>query len=129
MLTIGEVSSLFINGLNMTTKDDKYQVLNTIVSVNCRNGVPFTSVCIANRMKEISMWLSNKEVARYLRKNVYDIAFAEGVQYESTTIIVGAGHSANLYHSKNYDPNYFTDRNQKATTPEDFEDMHGIKAF
>lgn len=113
----------------MYTKNEKLQMLKTLVEINCRNTIPFTSVCMSNKMKKISMWLSNRDTAEYLRENVESIAHLEGVTYKKTPITVGPGHVAILYHSEGYDADMFTDRNQDAVTPEDFEEMHGIEPF
>lgn len=113
----------------MYSKDDKLQMLKTLVEINCRNAIPFTSVCMSNRMKEISMWLSNRDTAEYLRENTESIAHLEGVDYNKTLISVSSGYVATLYHSKGYDPDKFTNINQKAITPDEFEEMHGIEPF
>lgn len=78
----------------------------------------FTSVDIANAIKEDGTWIRNRIVAAWLRNN-FDVE-----DYEKAMIDVGSGRQASLYHPDFYDPANYTGQNQKAINPDDFKELH-----
>jgi hypothetical protein len=85
----------------------------------------FTSVDIANAIKESGEWIRNREVAGYLRNNACFVASVLlGKKYIATQIDVdvsGTPGTTTLYHPVGDNPDNYTNRNQKAKSP---VDMH-----
>jgi len=83
----------------------------------------FTSVDIANAIKEKGEWIRNREVAGDLRNNATFIASAIlGVRYNTSQIPVevdGVTTNTTLYHPLGDNPDNYTTRNQKAKAPVD----------
>jgi hypothetical protein len=92
----------------------------------------FTSVDIANAIKERGEWIRNRVVAGYLRNNATFIANAIlGVRYDTSQIPVevdGVTTSATLYHPLGDNPDNYTARNQKAKSPVDMHQATTIPA-
>lgn len=74
----------------------------------------FTSVDISNAVKRDGTWVSNRDVAKFLRN--YDFS---GTGYEKSRITVANGATASLYHPDYADPSHYNKTSQKALTPKD----------
>lgn len=74
----------------------------------------FTSVDVANAVKKDGVWVRNKNVAKLLRNFDFD-----SVSYEKSVIDVDGGRKATVYYPSFSDPDHYTDRSQKALTPDD----------
>lgn len=74
----------------------------------------FTSVDIGNSLKKSGEWISNREVAQYLRKNFGYVG------YSKTLIDVKDGLLAHLYHPADVSADDYTDRDQEALSPSDY---------
>ena len=74
----------------------------------------FTSMDIANSIKESGEWIRNSEVGKWLRENALKLT----TDYSSTKISVAQGqHTAFLYYPTNSDPDDYKDRDQIALQP------------
>jgi len=82
----------------------------------------FTSVDIANAIKRDGTWIRNRVVAAWLRDKFFQIII--GGSYSQTMISVGQGKQANLYHPYFFDKNNYTDKDQNALNPDDFNAIH-----
>lgn len=74
--------------------------------------VPFTSVDVANEIKEEGTWVKNREVARFLRN--YDFS---STNYQTSNISVSNGRTARLYHPDFIDAETYDNTDQRALTP------------
>lgn len=85
-------------------------------------GLPFTSIDISNTIKQTGKWVRNRYVAKYLRKKI-----ANHHNYIILPITVstasGTGSTANLYYPNTFDPMDYHNRNQRALTPQDVDDI------
>ena len=79
----------------------------------CSQNLMFTSVDISNSIKKDGKWISNSEVAGFLRRHL----LAQHNDYAKTTISVAGGAQATLYHPIGANIDEYTDRNQHALTP------------
>ena len=78
----------------------------------------FTSVDISNAIKSDGIWIKNREVAEWLRTNFSDVSLFG--DYQQTVIqVCGDKAEAALYHPLMTDPNIYTNRDQRALTPDD----------
>jgi hypothetical protein len=74
----------------------------------------FTSVDVANSIKQHGSWIRNSEVASWLRSN----ALSNAPSYTSTQIQVANGqHRATLYYPSTENPDNYLDRDQIALPP------------
>lgn len=91
-----------------------------------QRGKPFTSVDIANSLKQRGDWIKNREVAAYLRQNALSFAsqYTQGrFNYTQSTITVtlsdGSQTQAQLYHPDTIDPIHYKSRSQRALSPDE----------
>lgn len=86
----------------------------------------FTSVDIANAIKNDGIWIRNTEVRNWIQSNFNDkMLFGD---YVLTPIHVCNGTSlASLYHPALSDPNDYTDRDQRSLTPDDVKAIQKAK--
>ena len=74
----------------------------------------FTSVDVSNAIKRDGVWVSNKEVAGYLRRNLTTLF----PNYSSTRIpVLNGAETATLYHPVGVDTDCYQNRDQHAMTP------------
>jgi hypothetical protein len=88
-----------------------------------QRGKMFTSVDIANALKQRGDWVRNRTVADYLRQNVVGFAPQYGCKYTKSTIDVqlpnGSYTEATLYHPAGSSPSVYTRTAQKALSPDE----------
>jgi hypothetical protein len=88
-----------------------------------QRGKMFTSVDIANSLKQRGDWVRNRDVADFLRTNVVNMAPQYGFKYTTTTIDVklpnGSNTEATLYHVSGTNAATYTKTNQKAMSPDE----------
>ena len=89
-----------------------------------QRGKMFTSVDIANSLKQRGDWMRNREVADYLRNNLVGISKQYwGQGYQKSTIDVslpnGSYTEATLYHPAGTDASNYTKTSQKAMSPDE----------
>lgn len=82
----------------------------------------FTSVDIGNSIKDDgNVFIRNREVSDWLRKNFMRVAFENGYPYNTTLITVHAGTmqmvNAYLYHHYSVSSDRYLDRDQRAKSP------------
>lgn len=84
----------------------------------------FTSIDISNAIKTDGIWIKSREVAEWLRNNFSDVSvFGD---YAQTSIPVCGGRSdAALYHPLMSDVVNYTNRDQRALTPDDVKIIQG----
>lgn len=108
------------NDKHMCTVDEE-KVIKMVVEEMLQQGRMFTSVDVGNRIKLSGTWISNHEVASYLRDNVITVASNLQISYIQTLIPVtlkdGSTRLATLYHHVADNPNDYKERNQKALNP------------
>lgn len=97
------------------------QVISDKVNAFVKDKMLFTSVDVANSIKEDGTWLRNSEAAYWLRT-----VFDEGT-YTSEQIDVGNGLVANLYLPVGSSSANYTGAGRKAITPDEFAKMHSKK--
>ena len=98
------------------------KVLNVAITIFSENNQPFTSIDIGNFIKNKNTWISNSEVADYLRKNALDYINNELNiinKYKMDLIIVKKG-KAFLYYPENFDVKDYTKIDQEAISYKDF---------
>jgi hypothetical protein len=89
-----------------------------------QRGKMFTSVDIANSLKQRGDWIRNREVADYLRNNLVGISKQYwGAGYQKSTIDVslpnGSYTEATLYHPAGTSASGYTKTAQKAMSPDE----------
>lgn len=104
-------------------------VIKAKVTELMQNSMMFTSVNVGNAVKSDGTWISNREVAKWLRQNFSDLNDDLDTDYIATQISVNGSSSANLYHHFSADPDNYTDRLLKAITPVEFKAKHGKDPF
>ena len=91
-----------------------------------QRGKMFTSVDIANSLKQRGDWVRNRDVADYLRAKVVNISPQYGFRYKTTIINVtlpnGSNAEATLYHPEGTNATAYTKTNQKAMSPDEAKD-------
>lgn len=92
-------------------------VVEKVIENFVNNELMFTSVDIANAIKKGGSWISNREVAKYLREE-YDWMLCG---YEKTIIRVTDGKIATLYHPCCCDPINYCDTDKHALTPNEVD--------
>jgi hypothetical protein len=93
------------------------QIIEAKVDEFISSNQMFTSVDISNAIKKDGTWISNSEVASFLRRNS---AFILSKQYSSSSIPVLNGQKrANLYYPIGSDTFDYQNRDQKALTPQE----------
>jgi hypothetical protein len=86
----------------------------------------FTSVDIANSIKKDGSWVRNADVALWLRDNFYGSDIF--LDYKTSPVAVcNNSRSATLYAPEWCDPDNYTNRNQEAITPNDFDQLKNKK--
>ncbi len=86
----------------------------------------FTSVNLTNAIKKDGTWISNSNVAEWLRSNFDEVNEELGDSYHSSLIsVMNDSRKAHLYYPFFADPNNFNDRNTDAMTPDEFQKLHG----
>jgi len=77
----------------------------------------FTSVDIANSIKQDKVWIKNSDVASFLRANIVQLSSG---QYNKILVdVLGGSKKANLYYPIGTDPFDYKDLDQVALTPVD----------
>ena len=95
--------------------------LEALVVKMMSEGKSFTSLDIANIVKDDGIWVRNTEVAIWLRKNAITIGCKNSKSYNQSLIIVdssvvGFTHTY-LYHHFETSPDEYLDRDQKPKNP------------
>jgi hypothetical protein len=80
-------------------------------------GKQFTSVDVANAIKGDGVWVRNREVAAFLRENIFKVDSTYTKEVIDVTLPNGATAEATLYKPKWRDSGDYTDRSQKASPP------------
>jgi hypothetical protein len=97
--------------------------IRTEVGSWMQRGKMFTSVDIANSLKQRGDWIRNRTVADYLRQNVVNFAPQYGCKYTKSVIDVqlpnGSYTEATLYHPEGSSPSAYTRTAQKALSPDE----------
>jgi hypothetical protein len=107
-------------------------IIEKKVSEFVNNKKMFTSVNITNAIKMDGTWISNSEVAQWLRNSYNNSKHMTNIliNYSSTTIQVENGQrAATLYYPFGHDSNTFTDTEISAMTPDEFKRIHGVDPF
>ena len=126
----------------MTLQANEVEVLEGIVETFLTQGLPFTSLEIANSAKSNGLRVRNHQVAEWMRENVIRIAHDLGALYNTTLIEVQSKRDgyilANLYHHMSYDPDDYLDRSQNplpmpstrapAPTPQSVTNVRAVQA-
>ena len=104
----------------MCTANEERIIKMTVEEI-LQQGKMFTSVDVGNKIKLSGTWISNHEVATYLRANAISIANALNIPYDHTPIKVqipsGATRDASLYHPVGANTDDYKERNQRALDP------------
>lgn len=100
---------------------DEERIIKMTVEEMLQQGQMFTSVDVGNKIKLSGTWISNHEVATYLRDNVLWISQNLMILYKQTPIPVtiedGSTRQASLYHPVGSNPDDYRERSQKALNP------------
>ncbi len=100
-------------------------LLRSFVVGLVRSGKPFTSVEVANNIKMGGTWIRNRDVARFLRTSVLEIANELGLQVNASLIGVNNEHDATktyLYHPDDFNSDEYNARELRAITPDEFKE-------
>lgn len=112
-------------GVAPVTPPNWKDTVASVVEAFAKNNESFTSVDVANSVKELGTWVSNRDVADWLRSNAIITADKanSSAQFCMSTIQVtttkGDNANATLYHPLNSPVSQYYRRNQKALAPED----------
>ena len=88
------------------------------------NKVGFTSVNVANAIKVDGEWIPNREVAAWLR--AWDVDPEYTVTRISVTLEDGTSARATVYMPEDQPISAYTGRDERAMTPDEFEQRHGF---
>jgi hypothetical protein len=81
-------------------------------------GKLFTSVDIANAVKQEGLWVRNRDVRDWLQDNFYDKSIFDGYII-SQILVCNASSYASLYHPSSELPDRYLDRDQRPLTPDE----------
>lgn len=101
--------------------------MNKVIAENIADDRMFTSIDITNQIKRDGCWISNSDVAEYLRSNPNILA---RFGYISTMIKVDSGGTtwwASLYHNTMSYPDTYLARDQRGISPDQFKDLYEPK--
>jgi hypothetical protein len=86
----------------------------------------FTSVDIANAIKQDGIWIKNREVRDWLRANVSDTALFGDYAHTQIQVCCGTA-TATLYYPMFKDPDDYQKRDQVALTPDEVKAIQKTK--
>lgn len=110
------------------------RIIRAVSKERIRSQKSFTSVDIANAIKRFGIYVRNTIIAERLKDCVCRWADEENIKYKTEVINVDAGNKgvvkATLYlpDDGTAQSDYF-DRDQKAISPIDFDEMHKTKVM
>lgn len=92
-----------------------------------RAGKLFTSVDIANAVKNEGLWIRNREVRDWLHDHFSDKSIFENYIISNITVCNGSS-AASLYHPDTLDPSLYVETNQRTLTPDEVRAIAKAKA-
>lgn len=98
------------------------KIVRNLIKEKVKKKEMFTSLDVANEIKNSGVWISNKEVSIQLKE-----LFASNYTRYTTSVIKvtrtedSQEVDATLYHNKNSDINDYSNKNGKAISPNDFD--------
>ena len=104
-------------------------VIRTKVVEFIKQQKKFTSVDVSNVIKRDGHWVGNTDVTKWLKANFSNLNSELNADFCQTSISVAKGCYATLYMPYMDDARDYTDRNQKALSPDDFKAIHGYSPF
>jgi DNA-binding CsgD family transcriptional regulator len=107
------------------------QIINQVLTDFMLQDKIFTSVDVANEVKRCGKWISNTDVAAYLRLTVINLSNQIQIAYKQETISVTTNKgqtTASIYLPVNANVSSYQGTDQSAMTPEEFLKLHPGKS-